>query len=85
MKNNERIIYGLITTIAVFVLATFTGRELYLDIDFLPNSFVTHSLMLLLSFIAIYSLKKNVNYKISLPKFRRILKPILFGLIATKN
>ena len=83
MKNNERIIYGLIITIAVFAISTFTGRELHLDIDFLPNSFVTHSLMLLLSIIAIYSFKKNVDYKISLPKFRKILKPILVGLIAT--
>jgi membrane protease YdiL (CAAX protease family) len=83
MKNNKRIIYGLIITIAVFAIATFSGSELHLDIDFLPNTFVTHTSMLLLSIIAIYSLKKNVNYKISLPEFRKILKPILFGLIAT--
>ena len=83
MKNNERIIYGLIITIAVFSIATFTGRELNLNIDFLPNSFVTHSIMLILSIIAIYSFKENVNYKISMPKFRNILKPILFGLLVT--
>ena len=83
MKNNERIIYGLIIAIVVFTISTFTGRYLHLDIDFLPNSFVTHTLMLLISIIVIYSLKKIVDYKISLPEFKKILKPTLFGLIAT--
>ena len=83
MKNNERIIYGLIITIIIFALATFVGSKIHLDIDFFPNSFVTHSLMLLLSIVVIYSLKKNVNYNISLPKFKKLLKPILFGLLAT--
>jgi len=83
MKNNERIIYGLIITIVVFAIATFAGSKLYLDIDFFPNTFTIHSLMLLFSIVAIYSFKKDVNYKISLPKFKKILKPILFGLLAT--
>lgn len=83
MKNNERIIYGLIIAIIIFASATFVGSKLHLDIDFFPNSFVTHSLMLLLSIIAIYSFKKNVNYKIVLPKFKKVLKPILFGVLAT--
>ncbi len=81
MKNNERIIYGLIITIIVFAIATFTGSKLHLGIDFFPNSFVTHSLMLILSVVAIYSFKKEVNYKISMPKFKKILKPVLFGLL----
>ena len=83
MKNKERIIYGLLITIIVFAIATFTGSKLHLDIDFFPNSILTHSLMLLLSIVAIYGFKKDVNYKFSLPKFKTILKPILFGLLAT--
>jgi membrane protease YdiL (CAAX protease family) len=80
---NERIIYGLIITIVVFVIATFTGSKLHMDIDFIPYSFITHTLMLLLSIVMIYSFKKIVNYKISIPKFKGIFKPILFGLLAT--
>ena len=83
MKNNRRIIFGIITTIIVFIIATFGSRKLHLNIDFIPNSFATHSLMLLLSIIAIYSFKKEVNYKISLPKFKKILKPILLGFLTT--
>jgi len=39
--------------------------------------------MLLLSIGMIYSLKKQVNYKISIPKFEKIVRPILFGFLAT--
>ncbi|MDW5299430.1 MAG: CPBP family intramembrane glutamic endopeptidase [Sedimentibacter sp.] len=83
MKNNERIIYGIIITIVVFVIATFAGSKLHLNIDFFPYSFVTHSLMLILSIVLIYGLRKYVNYKIALPQFIKTLKPILFGLLAT--
>ena len=83
MKNNERIIYGLIITIIVYAIATFSGSKLHLNIDFIPSSFVTHSLMLILSIVLIYGLRKYVNYKISLPQFKKILKPVLFGLLVT--
>lgn len=83
MKNNERIIYGIVITIVVFGIATFFGSRIHLNIDFFASSFVTHSLMLTLSIVLIYSLRKYVNYKIEVPKFKKILKPILFGLLAT--
>jgi membrane protease YdiL (CAAX protease family) len=83
MKTNERIIYGIIITIVVFVIATFSGSKLHLNIEFVPHSFVTHTLMLILSIGLIYGLKKYVNYKITLPQFKKTLKPILFGLLAT--
>lgn len=83
MKNSERILYGLTITIVVFLIATFTGSKIHFNIDFIPNSFVTHSLMLGLSIALIYGLKRYVNYKISWPQFKKIWKPILFGLLAT--
>lgn len=82
MKNNERIVYGLIITIVVFAIAVFSGSNIHLNIDFFPSSFLTHSLMLILSIILIYSLRKYVNYKIEVPQFKKILKPLLFGLFA---
>jgi membrane protease YdiL (CAAX protease family) len=82
MKNSERIIYGTLLTIIVFILATLASRIIKLNIDFLPYSFVTHTTMLILSIALICGLKKHVNYKIALPKFKKTLKPILFGFLA---
>lgn len=83
MKNKERILYGLIITIAIFTVSIFTGRKLDLNIDFIPNSFLTHSSILLLSIFVIYGFKKYVDYKFSLPPFKKIFKPILLGILAT--
>jgi len=47
------------------------------------NSFGTHSLLLILSIILIYGLRNYVNYKISIPQFKKLLKPALLGLLAT--
>lgn len=82
MKIKERVIIGLIITLVIFFLANFYGSKLNLNIDFFPSSFLPHSVMMLLSIIVIYGFKKNVNYLISLPKFKKVLKPILFGLLA---
>lgn len=81
MKNRTRIIYGLLLTIAVFAVATFAESILHIGVDFIPSSFVTHTLMLLLSIALIYIFKKSVNYKIAVPKFKETLKPALFGLL----
>ncbi|OFX84149.1 MAG: hypothetical protein A2W99_00015 [Bacteroidetes bacterium GWF2_33_16] len=83
MKNNNQIIYGLIVTIAIFVLANFIGSKMSIWPDALPPYFVTHSVMLLGSIGVIILLSKSVNYKIALPKFKMILRPILFGLLAS--
>lgn len=82
MKNNERLLYGIIITIVVFAISTFVGSKVHLNIEFIPYSFVTHSLMLILSIGLIYGLGKYVNYTIALPKLKKTLKPILFGILA---
>ena len=79
MKNSKRIIYGILLTAIVFLLATLVGRSIKLN----TFSFVTHTVMLILSIALIYGLKKYVNYKIALPKFKKTIKPILFGFFAT--
>ncbi len=83
MKNNERVAYGLIITLIIYTAGLLISRKLHLEISFIPNSFVNHSVMLVLSLIAIYGLKQDVNYKIALPKLKNILRPILFGIAAT--
>lgn len=83
MKNNEKVIYGLLITIVIFLTAIFVRSKIELNSSFFPSTFISHSTMLLLSIIAIITLKKEVNFKISAPKFRTILKPILLGIAVT--
>ncbi len=83
MKNIERLLYGIIITIIIFTISTFIGSKFHLSIKFIPYSFVTHFLMLVLSFCSIYGLRRYVKFKIALPVLKKTLKPILFGLIAS--
>ena len=83
MKKQERIIYGLLITILIFFISTFFGNKIHFGIDFIPNTFATHSIMLLLSVVAISFFKKNIEYHISVPKLVDTLKPILFGVLTS--
>ena len=83
MRNKNQVIYGLLITLGVFALSAIAGSLLKLNNEVIPNSFVTHTTMLLLALGMIYSLRKQVNYKIAVPKLRNIFKPMLFGLLAT--
>lgn len=83
MNNKQRVLYGLLITLTIFSISTFSGSKLLLGITYVPNSFVTHSLMLILSIFIIYIFKKYVNYKISVPKFKQILRPIALGILTT--
>lgn len=80
-NENKQILSGLIITVVIFTISTFIGGKVNLNMDFIPNSFLTHSTMLLISILAIYGFGKNVVYKISLPRFKKIFRPILFGIL----
>jgi len=82
MKISKRMIYGILLTAIVFLLATLAGRNINLNINFLPYSFVTHTTLLILSIALICGLKKHVKYNLAWPKFKKTLKPILFGFLA---
>jgi len=81
MTNIERIVYGLVITTVIFLTAIIIGAKLHLGIDFFPSSFVTHTIMLSLSIIGIFIMRKNLSYSISIPKFKTLIKPIVYGLI----
>ncbi|UTC66672.1 CPBP family intramembrane metalloprotease [Treponema sp. OMZ 792] len=83
MKDKEQVFYGILITITIFLVSTFLGSKLQLNNDFFIPSFATHSLMLLFSLTAIFSLKNHVGYKIEIPQFKTIWRPILIGLLAT--
>lgn len=44
----NRLIFGLLLTLAVFAVSIILGNVLKLETGFIPSSFVTHTLMLAL-------------------------------------
>ncbi|MBK9928910.1 MAG: CPBP family intramembrane metalloprotease [Saprospiraceae bacterium] len=83
MKNKERIICGLLITAIIFSTATIISSKTNLGIDFIPKFFVTLTIELLLSMIAIFTMRKYLSYNISLPKLKSILKPVIIALAVT--
>lgn len=83
MKDNKILIIGIIVAILIAYVASTYGDLINLKIDFIPHSFGLHTILFLLSIIAIYLFKKNVSYRIELPKFKTLLKPIGFGLLVS--
>lgn len=83
MKTNKRIVYGLLLTAVIFVIANILGKKIDIGIEFIPYSFATHTIILLLAVLAIVFLRESVGYKISLPKFKKILRPVLLGILVT--
>ena len=83
MKNIKILIIGIIITIAIDYISSTYGNLINLNIDFIPNSFGKHSIIFFLSIVAIYLFKKHVNYRIEIPKFKTLLKPIGIGLLVS--
>ncbi|MDR0659431.1 MAG: CPBP family intramembrane metalloprotease [Prevotellaceae bacterium] len=83
MKDYERVIYGLAITAAIYFIAIFSTNWIRFSGGFTPGSFVTHSVMLLLSIAAIVIFKKSVDFNISMPKLKNIIMPIIVGVAIT--
>jgi membrane protease YdiL (CAAX protease family) len=81
MKNNERVLYGILITAGVFAISTFVGSRLNQGLVNVPYVFFTHTLMLMLSVAVILGMHNQVNFKIALPQFKKTLKPALLGLL----
>lgn len=75
--------YGLIITIVIFVCSNMIGSVMRTNEGFITRSFVTHTSMFILSLLAIYVMKKSVQFHISAPKIKTIFKPIIYGILAT--
>ena len=83
MKNNLKVVYGLVITTLIFLIANIVGSKIHQNHIFITNSFFVHTFMLFLSVIAIVTMRKNVNYTIALPKFKHLIKPIALGIAVT--
>jgi membrane protease YdiL (CAAX protease family) len=81
MNNKKTIILGLILTPVIFLVSVFTGVNIHIDSELIPGSFMQHLLMLVLSCVAIWILRKDLNFHIALPRFTKILKPFFIGVL----
>jgi len=82
MNSNKTVFGGFILMIVIFVTANLVGSIIPLS-GFIPSSFMVHSTMLLLSILTIRIMNKDLNFHIALPKFRKLIKPFLIGVIIT--
>ncbi|MFA7116848.1 MAG: CPBP family intramembrane glutamic endopeptidase [Bacteroidales bacterium] len=76
-----RLINSLLLTILIYAVALLFGHYINPSNEFFSPSFGTHTLMLVLSILVIHLFKRDVHYIISWPKFKRIWKPILYGIL----
>jgi membrane protease YdiL (CAAX protease family) len=83
MKGTDRILSGLVITTAIFLIANAVGINVHLNSKLIADSFITHTVMLFLSALVIYVMRRKMSYKISLPKFKTVLKPVLIGIVST--
>ena len=72
---------GLILTALVYFVSIFMGHYWQLNSSIVEDSVLNHGTMLILSILLILAFKKQVNYRIAMPKLDEILKPILFGIL----
>ena len=80
---SKRLLIGLSLTIAIFAASILLSQALKFETDIIPTSFVTHALMLVLSVALIIAMRKQVNYRIAMPKFKLVLKPIIIGFVTS--
>lgn len=72
---------GLILTAVVYFVSIFMGHHWQLNSSIVEDSVLNHGTMLVLSVLLILAFKKQVKYRIAMPKVNQILKPILFGIL----
>ena len=82
MKKSKTLITGLILTALIFI-ASFLGKDILTNADVFPKTFGFHTIMLILSIIAIVLFKNKVNYTIKLPKYDTLLNPVAVGLLVS--
>lgn len=83
MKNRERTLYGLVVTIVIFALAILMGYLMNRLVGSVANSLATFVTMLTLSYLAIHTFRKDMNFSIALPQGNKIFRPIGITLLVS--
>ena len=86
MKKNlalSRLIVGLLLTFSVCIVAVVLRNVVKLDSEFFPSFALSGFIILVLAIVLIVAFRNQLDYRIAVPKFNQIWKPILFGLLTT--
>ncbi|MCD4833220.1 MAG: CPBP family intramembrane metalloprotease [Bacteroidales bacterium] len=70
MKKSANLISGLALTIIIFGLGAIASRTINLNIEFIPQSFLMHTTILVFSIIAMYIFTKNGILKLQFQKVK---------------
>ena len=81
MNNRKTVVFGLIITAMIFLFSVFIGMKIHINSEFIPGSFMQHLTMILLSCVAIWIARKDLNFYIALPKLKNIIKPFFIGVL----
>lgn len=82
MRNKT--LFGLVVTVLIYLISVLIPRIVKIPIDFFPSSFLTHSMMLLLSgfLMSYFHSKKLLSFRIKGIKWRLFFKIILTSVLA---
>lgn len=83
MKNSHKLIIGLLFTAAIYLISGFLGKYINPKIPFFYKTFGLHSIMLVLSIISIVLFKKQLDFKMKIPKLKTVWKPVFLAIFMT--
>lgn len=86
MKKNlalSRLLVGLLLTFSVSAVAVVLRNVVKLDSKFFPSFALSGFIILVLAIVLIVAFRNQLDYRIAVPKFNQIWKPVLFGLLTT--
>lgn len=84
MKKNlalSRLIIGLLLTFSVSAIAVLLRNVVKLDSEFFPSFALSGFIILVLAIVLIVAFRNQLDYRIAVPKFNQIWRPVLFGLL----
>ena len=79
----SRLLIGLLLTFSVCVVAVVLRNVVKLDSEFFPSFALSGFIILVLAVVLIVAFRNQLDYRIAVPKFNQIWKPVLIGLLAT--
>ncbi len=79
----SRLLVGLLLTFSVSAVAVVLRNVVKLDTKFFPNFALSGFIILILAVVLIVAFRKQLEYRIAVPKFNQIWKPVLFGLLTS--
>ena len=79
----SRLIVGLLLTFSVSAAAVVLRNVVQLDSEFFPSFALSGFIILVLAIVLIVAFRKQLDYRVAVPKFNQIWKPILLGLLTS--